>query len=73
MTVLLAAGERIPVDAVVVEGRSDIDTALATGESLPLAANPAANCAPACSTSPGPLTIRRPRRRAIRSSPRWSG
>jgi P-type Cu2+ transporter len=35
MTVLLAAGERVPVDAVVMRGTSEIDASLATGESLP--------------------------------------
>jgi Cu2+-exporting ATPase len=37
MTVLAAAGERIAVDGRVVDGRSDIDTSLITGESLPAA------------------------------------
>jgi Cu2+-exporting ATPase len=35
MSVLLAAGERVPVDAVVSEGRSEIDCSLVTGESVP--------------------------------------
>ena len=34
-TVLVAAGERIPVDGRILEGASDLDTALVTGESLP--------------------------------------
>lgn len=38
MRILLAAGERVPVDGRVLEGQSDIDCALVTGESLPLAA-----------------------------------
>jgi Cu2+-exporting ATPase len=33
--VLVAAGERIPVDGRLVEGETDLDTALVTGESLP--------------------------------------
>lgn len=40
MTVLVAAGERIPVDGLVLEGRSGIDRALVTGESLPEAVAP---------------------------------
>jgi Cu2+-exporting ATPase len=35
MTILLAAGERVPVDARVTAGASEIDGTLATGESLP--------------------------------------
>ncbi|WP_158047271.1 heavy metal translocating P-type ATPase [Skermanella pratensis] len=38
MTVLVAAGERIPVDGRVCDGVSDIDTGLITGESVPGAA-----------------------------------
>jgi len=39
MTVLVAVGERIPVDGVVSQGVSDLDTALITGESLPQPSN----------------------------------
>lgn len=35
MTLILAAGERVPVDGLVVSGRSDVDCALITGESQP--------------------------------------
>ncbi|HEY6815063.1 MAG TPA: heavy metal translocating P-type ATPase [Croceibacterium sp.] len=58
MRILVAAGERIPVDAVVLEGRSDIDTALATGESTPLAAAPGAELRAGTLNLTGPLTIR---------------
>ena len=35
MTILVAAGERIPVDARVISGRSELDCSLLTGESEP--------------------------------------
>jgi len=38
MQVILAAGERVPVDGRVIAGASDIDCALVNGESLPQAA-----------------------------------
>ena len=37
--ILIAAGERIPVDCAIEEGRSDIDESIATGESSPRAVN----------------------------------
>jgi len=40
MTVLVAAGERIPVDGTVIDGRSDIDMQLLSGETLPKLAAP---------------------------------
>lgn len=39
MTILLAAGERVPVDARVVNGESGIDCSLVTGESVPCPAS----------------------------------
>jgi Cu2+-exporting ATPase len=35
MTLLISMGERIPADSVIIEGQTDIDTSLVTGESLP--------------------------------------
>lgn len=35
MVVEVAAGERLPVDGLVISGRSDLDRALVTGESVP--------------------------------------
>jgi Cu2+-exporting ATPase len=40
--VLVARGERIPVDGRVREGRSEVDSSLVTGESLPGAVGPGA-------------------------------
>ena len=36
MTVMLAAGERVPVDARIATGESEIDCSLVSGESVPL-------------------------------------
>jgi Cu2+-exporting ATPase len=38
--VLVAPGERIGVDGVVADGRSDVDASLITGESVPVAVKP---------------------------------
>ena len=38
--VLLSPGDRAPVDGVIVEGASEVDRALVTGESAPVAARP---------------------------------
>lgn len=40
MTVLVAVGERIGIDGTVQEGRSDLDTSLITGETVPAAVGP---------------------------------
>ncbi|MCF8473209.1 MAG: cadmium-translocating P-type ATPase [Emcibacter sp.] len=38
MVVRVAAGERIPVDGIIIRGISEIDTSLVTGETLPVKA-----------------------------------
>ncbi len=35
MTVLIAPGERVPVDGVIISGVSDVDRSIVTGEALP--------------------------------------
>ena len=58
MTILLAAGERVPVDAVVLSGASDIDRSLISGESLPVAAEAGTRLEAGVLNLTGPLTIR---------------
>lgn len=57
MTILLRPGDRIPVDAVVLEGRSDIDAALVTGESLPEQVIAGSRLRAGTLNLTGPLTI----------------
>ena len=58
MTVMLAAGDRVPVDGAVIEGFSDLDNSLATGESLPLAVGPGASLRAGTLNLTGPLVIK---------------
>jgi Cu2+-exporting ATPase len=57
MTLLLAAGDRVPVDARIVEGRSDLDVSLISGESLPRPVAPGAQLQAGTLNLTGPLTI----------------
>lgn len=57
MTVLLAAGERVPVDARVISGQSDIDRSLLTGESVPVPATEGTLLQAGTLNLTGPLTI----------------
>ena len=58
MTILLAAGERVPVDAVVLSGCSDLDRSLINGESLPVAASEGLLLEAGTLNLTGPLTLR---------------
>lgn len=58
MEIMLAAGERVPVDALVVGGNSELDLSLITGESLPVAAAPGATLRAGTLNLTGPLTLR---------------
>lgn len=51
-------GERIPVDAEIVEGRSEIDESMLTGESLPTARGPGERVFGGCLNQHGALTLR---------------
>ena len=57
MTILLAAGERVPVDARVASGRSDLDCSLVSGESAPQPVAPGAMLRAGTLNLTGPLTI----------------
>ena len=58
MSILLAAGERVPVDGQVLNGRSDLDCSLVSGESSPQVASPGARLQAGTLNLTGPLTIR---------------
>ena len=58
MAVLLAAGERVPVDAFVDAGISDLDVSLVSGESAPKTVGPGARLQAGTLNLTGPLTIR---------------
>nr|MCU0856071.1 heavy metal translocating P-type ATPase [Paracoccaceae bacterium] len=51
-------GGRVPVDGVVIEGTSEIDRSLMTGESLPAFAGPESNVHAGEVNLTGPLTLR---------------
>lgn len=57
MRILLAAGDRIPVDGLVVEGSSELDCAIATGESAPLHVVPGSELRAGTLNLTGPLTL----------------
>jgi len=57
MTILLAAGERVPVDARVVSGMSDIGAAIVTGESAPRPVSAGVTLQAGTLNLTGPLTI----------------
>ena len=58
MTLLLAAGERVPVDAEILSGTSELDSALVTGEQTPLPAGPGARLRAGMLNLSAPLTLR---------------
>jgi Cu2+-exporting ATPase len=57
MAILVAAGERIPVDARVEQGCSDLDCSLVTGESAPQPVAPGAQVEGGTLNLTGPLTV----------------
>lgn len=57
MTIMLAAGDRVPVDARVIKGISELDVSLVSGESVPLTATVGADLRAGTLNLSGPLTI----------------
>ncbi|RUT95529.1 nitrogen fixation protein FixI, partial [Mesorhizobium sp. M7A.T.Ca.TU.009.01.3.2] len=57
MQLLIAAGERIPVDGKIIHGASDLDCSLASGESTPKNVAPGAAVQAGVLNLTGPLTI----------------
>jgi Cu2+-exporting ATPase len=57
MRIALAAGDRIPIDGVVAEGTSDLDCAIATGESTPRHVEAGAVVQAGMLNLSGPLTM----------------
>lgn len=55
---LLATGDRVPVDAIVEEGRSELDCAIATGESAPRPVEPGSPVQAGTLNLMAPLTLR---------------
>ncbi|MDG4720553.1 MULTISPECIES: heavy metal translocating P-type ATPase metal-binding domain-containing protein [Thalassospira] len=58
MIVLTAAGERIGIDGEVIEGQSDIDTSVITGESIPVLIKPGKTVFAGTTNISAPLRIR---------------
>lgn len=58
MRIILAAGERVPVDARVEEGRSELDCAIASGESDAVPVGPGSDIRAGTLNLSGPLIIR---------------
>ncbi|TPI29876.1 cadmium-translocating P-type ATPase [Mesorhizobium sp. B3-2-1] len=57
MRLLIAAGERIPVDGKIIQGASDLDCSLASGESTPKNVAPGETVQAGVLNLTGPLTI----------------
>lgn len=58
MTLLIAAGERIPVDGTIIEGETELDCAVVTGESVPQRAAAGADVQAGVLNLGQPVTLR---------------
>nr|MCR4823729.1 cadmium-translocating P-type ATPase [Bacteroidales bacterium] len=57
-TVLIRPGEKVPMDGIVLEGRSSLDTVALTGESVPREAGPGDEILSGCVNLSGVLRVR---------------
>lgn len=57
-TILVKPGERVPLDGIVLDGRSTLDTSALTGESLPKDVFPGDSIISGCVNMTGMLTVR---------------
>ena len=57
-TILIRPHERVPLDCIVTEGSSDIDSSALTGESFPIAAEPGSELLSGMMNGDGSLTAR---------------
>ena len=57
-TIVVKPGERVPLDGVVLEGSSSLDTAALTGESLPRPVGPGGSVISGCVNQSGLLRVR---------------
>ncbi|MBS5622504.1 MAG: cadmium-translocating P-type ATPase [Clostridium sp.] len=57
-TIVIKAGEKIPLDGVVLEGSAAVDTAALTGESLPRDVDPGDDVVSGCINQSGLLKVR---------------
>ncbi|MDD5931328.1 MAG: heavy metal translocating P-type ATPase [Oscillospiraceae bacterium] len=57
-TIVIKPGERIPLDGVVTDGTSSLDTAALTGESAPREVRPGDTCLSGCVNGGGMLRVR---------------
>ncbi|HKI82008.1 MAG TPA: HAD-IC family P-type ATPase, partial [Pseudodesulfovibrio sp.] len=57
-TLLVRPGERIPIDAVIIKGKSSVDESMLTGESLPVSKKPEDRVTGGTLNTNGALTIR---------------
>ncbi|MBO6540236.1 MAG: cadmium-translocating P-type ATPase [Rhizobiaceae bacterium] len=57
MSIIVAVGERVPVDGVITEGATEFDRALVTGESVPQRATPGAQVQAGVLNMGRPVTV----------------